>query len=123
MGPSIAPREKGKKMAVVKEVVVTRTDDLTGEEFSEGAGETVTYELNGTRYEIDLNTKNATAFHKAFEKYIKVSREKGTRRTAGSQANPEVAAIREWARSKGFEVNDRGRIPQHIVDKYNAQKK
>lgn len=110
-------------MAVTKEVVVTFTDDLTKEEFPEGGGETVVYSLDGTTYEVDLTTKNATAFRKAFEKYTKVSREKAVRgRTAGSQANPEVAAMREWARAHGYEVNDRGRIPEHIVKAYENKK-
>lgn len=119
----IKPLERVEIMAVTKEVVVTFTDDLTKEEFAEGAGETVTYELDGTRYEVDLTTKNAAAFRKAFEKYVKVSREKATRgRKPGSQANPEIAEMRAWARAHGYEVNDRGRIPDHIVKAYETKK-
>lgn len=110
-------------MAVTKEVIVTMTDDLTGDQYVEGGGETVVYSFDGQTYEVDLTTKNAAAFRKAFEKYVKVSREKATRgRKPGSQANPEVAAIREWARAHGYEVNDRGRIPEHIVKAYESKK-
>jgi hypothetical protein len=30
-------------------------------------------------------------------------------------------AIREWARSKGMKVNDRGRIPTEVVDAYHQE--
>jgi Lsr2 len=29
--------------------------------------------------------------------------------------------VRDWARERGLEVNDRGRIPAHIVAKYEAE--
>ncbi len=34
-----------------------------------------------------------------------------------------VAEIRAWAKSKGLKVNDRGRIPADIVEKYDAANK
>jgi hypothetical protein len=30
--------------------------------------------------------------------------------------------VREWARSEGYEIGDRGRIPASIVDAFNAKK-
>lgn len=109
-------------MATKVETLVTHVDDLTNEEFEEGKGETVEYALDGKRYEIDLTTKNATAFRKAFEKYVKVSREKATRgRKAGEQS--EATVIREWARANGHNVNDRGRISEEVVNAYHAAHK
>ncbi|MGI9586985.1 MAG: Lsr2 family DNA-binding protein, partial [Dietzia maris] len=32
----------------------------------------------------------------------------------------DTKAIREWARSNGYEVSDRGRIPSDIMDAYAA---
>ena len=33
----------------------------------------------------------------------------------------QVQAIRDWAKSKGIEVSDRGRIPAHIAEQYQAE--
>lgn len=108
-------------MATQTTVLVTQTDDLTGEQFEEGKGETVSYSFDGQRYEIDLTSKNAAAFRKAFEKYVKVSRAKGSARKAGEVS--EATVIREWARKNGHKVSDRGRIPEEVVTAYhNANK-
>ncbi|WP_300610882.1 histone-like nucleoid-structuring protein Lsr2, partial [Trebonia sp.] len=43
------------------------------------------------------------------------------RRRARSGAGREQSArIREWAKSRGFKVNERGRIPANIVAEYEA---
>jgi hypothetical protein len=41
-------------------------------------------------------------------------------RTTGA---PNTADIREWARKKGLDVSERGRIPATIIDAYNAAHK
>ncbi len=33
----------------------------------------------------------------------------------------DTAAVREWARSEGYEIGDRGRIPASIVDAFKAK--
>lgn len=45
-------------------------------------------------------------------------------RTVGSPARPDRAqkqAIRDWAKSKGIDVSDRGRIPTGIVEQYQTE--
>lgn len=114
-------RVREKIMATKVETLVTHVDDLTNEEFEEGKGETVEYAFDGVKYEIDLTTKNATAFRKAFEKYVKVSRERKGTRKSGEPS--EATVIREWARANGHNVNDRGRIPEDVVNAYQAAHK
>ena len=48
------------------------------------------------------------------------------RRGAGGAARArgdreQTQAIREWARTNGHKIGDKGRIPAHILDAYNAQ--
>lgn len=38
-----------------------------------------------------------------------------------SSPNPVSNVVREWAKSKGMKVNDRGRIPRNILLEYQAQ--
>lgn len=108
---------------MVQRVVVQLTDDIDGSE----AVETVSYALDGTTYEVDLNEKHAADLRKAFEKYIGVSRKAGrgakaagTSRSTRSKSDYDAKAVRAWASSQNIEVNERGRIPSEIVEQYKA---
>jgi hypothetical protein len=112
---------------MAKTVITQITDDLDG---SNGA-ETLSFAYRGASYEIDLGRKNASAFDKVMKPYVdaarKVTTARGGRRASSngrrgsrSRAANEMATIREWARAKGFQVSDRGRISASIMDEYNA---
>ena len=112
---------------MVKTVITQITDDLDG---SNGA-ETIAFGFRGTTYEIDLGRKNANAFDKIMKPYVDVARKvtagRGGRRTSSngrrssrSRSANELATIREWARAKGYQVADRGRISASIMDEYDA---
>jgi hypothetical protein len=44
----------------------------------------------------------------------------GRRKGSRSPSSQQTGAIREWARASGRKVSDRGRIPQSVIDAYNA---
>jgi hypothetical protein len=48
----------------------------------------------------------------------KVTRHLVARRTAGTRQRS--ADVRNWARAQGFDVSDRGRIPEEVERKYAA---
>ncbi|MCG7607062.1 Lsr2 family protein [Mycobacterium sp. CnD-18-1] len=112
----------------VKHVTI---DDLDG---SEGA-ETRTFSIEGAVYEIDLIDAHAKELYRALEPYIESARRiTGTRaRKAAPQAvakkpsapakTEQNTAIREWARKKGMDVSNRGRISADIVDAFEAAHK
>src|ERR1700704_6152182 len=100
---------------MVARTTVTIYDDLDN---TEGAS-TVPFAYRGTNYEIDLGEKNQATLDKALAKYIAVARKAG-RASALSGRRPsrvapdrraDLATIRAWARERGYEVSDRGRIP------------
>jgi hypothetical protein len=97
-------------------------DDLDG---SEAAG-TVQFGLDGASYEIDLNSKHAEALRKSLARYVEVSRKTSASRRpsrTGRSSSPNGinnTAVREWARSQGIEVKERGRIPAELVVKFKA---
>ena len=111
---------------MAREVIEKLIDDLDGSD----AAETVSFGLDGTTYEIDLNKRNAAALRKALKPYVKVARQGragGGRRKAapGSttrkvQRDYDIVQLREWAGSNGVDVPARGRIPQAVVDQYKA---
>jgi hypothetical protein len=111
---------------VAQRVVTALVDDVTGEEIPLGEGETIRFAVNGTQYEIDLDTRNAEKFHKALAFYIDHGRKVGRTGTVTalrrSRKNDEVdpAAVRAWAESNGIEVNARGRLRSEVVEQYRA---
>jgi hypothetical protein len=98
-------------------------DDLDGGE-AEG---TVRFGLDGTEYEIDLSAAHAKALRKAVQKYIAAGRKVAPARRPGRSSSrraakdaPNPTDVREWAKSQGIEVKDRGRVPSDLVVKFQA---
>lgn len=108
---------------MAQKVNITLVDDIDGSD----ADETVTFGLDGTTYEIDLNSDNASALRDALAGYVGNARKvSGGRRAparkspAAAPAGTSAAEVREWARSNGFEVPDRGRIPANVREAFDA---
>ena len=101
---------------MAQKVMIELVDDLDGMP----ADETVTFGLDGRTYEIDLSKKNAEKLRKALKPFVD-----GARRVAGSKTKAKVngsgdaKAIREWAKSAGFELSNRGQIPREIREAYS----
>jgi hypothetical protein len=109
---------------MAQKVVVQLVDDLDGTPLEPGNGETVAFGLDGTSYEIDLSDPNADTFRRTLEPYVKAARKVSGRRsprsTSASKPSNEATAIREWARSQGLKVSERGRVSGEVVDAYSA---
>ena len=103
---------------MARKVQYLLVDDLDGGE----AEETVSFAIDGVSYEIDLSKKNAQALRDSLAKYVASARRAGGRRGRGRGGRGgragDTAAIREWARSQGMKISDRGRIPADIIEKY-----
>ena len=98
-------------------------DDLDGST-AEG---TVRFGLDGTEYEIDLNTGHAKELRDALARYVDAARRVGGsgRKQArsssrGTASGLNTTEVREWARAQGIEVKDRGRVPADLVVKFKA---
>ena len=97
-------------------------DDIDGSP----ADGTVRFALDGASYEIDLSTGHAEALRAALSSYVDAARrEPGTRRPARARRKPgtdgpDSIHVRDWARSQGIDVKDRGRIPAELVVKFKA---
>jgi hypothetical protein len=104
---------------MAQKVHITLEDDLDGGD----ASETVAFGLDGRSYEIDLNDKNAKALRDALAKYIGAARRAGGRSAAGkrrTQVGTSAREIRDWARSNGRQVPDRGRSPSEVREAFEA---
>lgn len=100
---------------MAQRVITQLVDDLDGKELKEGDGETVTFALDGTSYEIDLSRKNADKFRGVLQDYIAAGRKVGKAKGAKASApKTNAAEVRAWAKSNGYDVPDRGRIPAEV---------
>jgi hypothetical protein len=110
---------------MAQKTLVILEDDLDGGE----ADETVSFSLDGVAYEIDLSSKNAGKLRDSLASYVASARRVGGRASRGKAPKPgragsaRTAEIREWARSSGLDVSERGRIPAAIVEQYEAAQK
>ena len=110
---------------MARKVQVHLVDDIDGSR----ADETLKFGLDGTLYEIDVNAKHGDKLRAALAQYISKARRIGRggvvasrgRGTSPRSDREQNQAIRDWAKSKGHEVNDRGRIPANIVEQYHAE--
>ena len=121
---------------MAQKVLVSLVDDLTGDQ----ADETVAFGLDGRAYEIDLSAANAEKLRGIMGDYLAAGRHAkrgpgsgrnglSTAKLRAAATNPsgvtadreQNQAIREWARKRGFTVNERGRIPADIVAAYNNE--
>ncbi len=111
----------------------TLIDDIDGS----GATETLSFGLDGTAYEIDLNDKNAKKLRDALALYIGearradgVVRRRGVGRPRAVKAGrpavrvapdrEQTTAIRDWARTQGLAVSDRGRLSAAVLEAFDA---
>jgi hypothetical protein len=116
---------------MAQRVNIELVDDIDG---STNNVETVSFALDGATYEIDLSKKNADQLRKALAGYIekghRVSgrrgngrRSSGGRRGRGRARSGGVGSashMREWARTNGYQVSDRGRVPEEVRKAYSA---
>lgn len=118
---------------MAKKIIEELVDDL-----DDGvAAETVEFGLDGVSYEIDLSDDNAKKLRDALADYVAHARKAGNGRRQPSAAparrssgggtgrgaadREQNAAIREWARSNGKNISDRGRIPSDVIAEYHKE--
>jgi len=105
---------------MAQKVNVLLVDDIDGSD----ADETIPFGLDGTHYEIDLNSDHAQELRGQLERYVKAARKvtgsagRPSRVRRATENDARNKEIRNWARERNLDVNDRGRIPAGIVAQY-----
>lgn len=108
---------------MAQKVNVVLVDDIDGSP----AAETVTFGLDGITYEIDLTDDNAARLRDSLAEWVGHGRRVAGARRKGSRAvtkrssvGSDNTTIREWARSNGYTVSERGRIKADVIEAFNA---
>ena len=99
------------------------------------AVETVVYTYDSVTYAFEACQAHLDEFAATMDGFVAHSRREGTSgrsrngapaaaaRPIRTAAREDLSSIREWARGKGFQVSDRGRIPAEIRHAYEAASK
>lgn len=105
---------------MVTKLITVLEDDLDGSE----AQETVSFQLDGIAYDIDLNPAHADELRSALRPYLQAGRKHRNtasgRRPTPRRGRPSTAQVRAWAQEQGIPVNDRGRVGEEILAQYEA---
>ncbi len=111
---------------MAQSITVMLIDDLDQSE----AAETVRFGVDGTAYEIDLSARHASELRSMAGRYISAARrirpapsrarQQHQPRTRTQMDREQSRRIRTWAMGKGLLASPRGRIPQQVVDEYEA---
>jgi len=109
---------------VAQKTTVHYVDDLDDDQAAE---ETVTFGLDGVTYKIDLSAAHAATLREDLATWLDHAhrtsgrtRPARTHRRSARADRAQTAAIRDWARSNGRTVSDRGRIPADVLDAFTA---
>ncbi|MDY0910906.1 Lsr2 family protein [Microbacterium sp. CFBP9034] len=119
---------------MARRIVHQLVDDLDGTLLEVGEGETVLFSIDGVAYEIDLTDGNAASLRDALAPYVAAGRSVSSRGAGGGgtrngssaasrrrrTGQQDYSAIREWAKSNGFTVSERGRVPAAVLEAYEA---
>ncbi len=107
---------------VIQKVTRELVDDLD----DSPAAATVRFGYDGRDYEIDLNEEHAAELDEFLAPYLEHARRVGDggrasrRRRLPGQPREDTQAIRRWAREQGYQVSNRGRIPNDVVAAYQT---
>lgn len=114
---------------MARKIIHLLVDDLDGEVLESGDGESVMFSLDGTSYEIDLSEKNAAALRDVLQPWISSARrtahgagKSSTKRASRSRngSGRDLGAVRSWAKENGHSVSERGRVPEGVLQAYDA---
>src|SRR5215207_7113561 len=103
-------------------IVTELHDDIDGSD----ATQTVRFALDGIEYEIDLSDRNANRLRNSLSEFVgharKVSGQRGERSRKGTSTladKSQTGAMRHWLKDHGYEISDRGRIPDWLQQVYH----
>ncbi|MGH9059578.1 MAG: Lsr2 dimerization domain-containing protein [Acidimicrobiales bacterium] len=114
-----------------KTVVILLCDLHEGEVRAEA---TVSFAANGTTYEMELCPEHLAQYEGTIEAWTKgarpvtttrrrraaPTRESGREDGGQRRGEPDPGEVREWARANGYEISDRGRVAQAVLDAFRT---
>ncbi|HEV3362191.1 MAG TPA: Lsr2 family protein [Pseudonocardiaceae bacterium] len=113
---------------MAQKTTIQLVDDLDGTVSNDIA--TVEFGLDGVTYEIDLTEGNADALRKGLADFVASARRTGGRVKRGlaavapterpGRSKEQTQAIRDWAKTNGFQIAERGRVPGSVIEAFET---
>lgn len=109
---------------MAQKTIVYLVDDLDNRQLDD-SGQTITFGLDASQYDIDLSGDNAQKLRDALAPFIAAGRRtgrqpQGRRPTAVHPDPQQLQAVRQWGREHGLQVSERGRVAKEVLDAYRA---
>lgn len=112
-------------MARQRQIIETVTCDVCGTQTDDATS--VTLGWGREQWELDLCAKDNAELSAAFDGWTSRARRvvgRGARSTGGSRrasgGGSDANAVREWAKSNGYKVGEKGRISADVREAYTA---
>jgi hypothetical protein len=110
---------------MAQKYLVQVTDDLDGTELDRDDVDEVHFGLDGRSYVIDLSKTNATKLRDTLGRYTDAARRdqvagRATPSAKSAGTRKDLDQVRQWANANGYTVSNRGRIPNSVLDAYDA---
>lgn len=116
--------------------ISTIADDFDGST----PAETVYFSVAGKDYAIDLNEEHVAELTDALAKVDELMKDytdkarpmgksstgtarRSSKSSKSSKSSQDTKAVRAWAQENGYEIGDRGRIPEEIQEAYRNRSK
>lgn len=93
-------------------------DDLTGEETEVAVR--VRLSLDGRAVELDLSPASHDRLIDLLEPWLNAGQPVRAVQTRSRPRNPEAVEARAWARARGYDVPDRGRLNRSVLEAYRS---
>lgn len=103
-------------MAKVETVQIV--DDLTGKTLDGEDINRIKFAVDGKEYLLEVSNANAEKFYAAMEKWVAAAQPVKKGRSKRLSRAKEIRAVRAWAIENGYEVSERGRVPNDILEAY-----
>lgn len=115
--------------------ITQKFDDLDGTVVPDEELETIRFSIDSDQYMLDLTREHAAQLRGALSPFVEKAQRSGLKARVASTSTAKSTAtkdknrtqelnkIREWANKNGYKVSARGRVPQDIVDAYEAASK
>jgi len=106
------------------QTITVRTCDLDGKK-PRKAEKTTLIVFEGAEWELELCPKHERDLGKLKAEYVpyarKVANGRPARKPKARAGRADNRAIREWAKSQGITIADRGAIPHNVTAQYEAR--
>jgi Lsr2 len=112
---------------MAQRTTVTLTCDAEHGDGEVNGETTIQFSWEGVAYEIDVCRDHEQAMKETFGYYAEHARKQGrapgssgSKRSRSSSSRQKSSEIRDWAKSQGIEISERGRIPADVIARYEA---